>query len=352
MKKVLLTLAVFGIAVPFAMADPAVLGVPNVTCQSPSEWATHDYGAPATGVLVFLPQDGNLEDCGGYDGDTEFAYGGAYLVSVSGDGSTGGGLACYGTLGHHPQGETVTVTDASGLSVAFTVTADATDPLSPVPPGEVDCGDGVVQPCDPTPPGPSTLPQPVGGAVDMVDALLYSSFNGGGTTCTVGDVRKPCLIRCALDFAPGADGAYVVFVGPSLTGSNGEPTGATYGHVCTTECPDTTGSLPPECAEGGGAQPPAAPKCDDMPKAGSYKVRSGKESGKIMKPANPPPLQVQAMAGHATVVQFDENGKIVKVTHVDQGTAANIQWNENAKYARFVWRHGTTDPAFGNYKAQ
>ena len=262
-KTILIALAV-ALVTPFAaIADPDVLGVPDVTCQSPAEWRTHDYGAPATGSLVFLPQDGNLEECGtstwfdpsgdecvtlgsgpvydalcatdraaDWDGDYDFMFGGAYLVAVSGDGVTSGGLACFDVVGHHPVQGTVTVTDLSGLPTAFSVTADFTNPSSPVPADGPDCGDGVVEPCDPSPPAPSTLPPPVNDVVDIVNGLLYSLFNSDGTTCVQGDASQNCLGSCVVGFGPGADGSYTAFVGPTLSGSaDGTPTVATGGHI-------------------------------------------------------------------------------------------------------------------------
>ena len=134
-RTALIALAV-ALVTPFAaFADQAYFGIPDVTCQTPDEWNVHDYGAPATGNLVFNPQDGTLDGCPGvrstwldpagnecailgsepettrayralcvddrpydFDGDSEYANGGAWLVSRSGD-----GLACWGSRATTPR---------------------------------------------------------------------------------------------------------------------------------------------------------------------------------------------------------------------------------------------------------
>ena len=281
-----------------AFADQTVFGVPDLTCQDEAEWSLHDYGPAATGSLVAFPQDGNIEpvcangvstwldhdsqECADleaanptahqalchdprpapFDGDLEWAMGGGWLAAESGDGVTSGSIACWGIEGHHFPGSIVYVNDITGLPVAFTVTADFTDPASPVPPDGPDCGDNVIQPCDPSPPQPADLDPPLDSlnpVIDTVNGVLYELFNSPGATCTVGDVSKPCLVRCVLDFAPGIDGVYTVFVGPTLTGgSDGGPTVATAGHIATADHPlppidpqDVIDQLPPAPFAGG-----------------------------------------------------------------------------------------------------
>lgn len=262
-----------------AVADQAVLGAPDLTCQSVEEWRLHDYGTPGAGRLAFLPQDGNIEVCGVgsarvprcdlikerrdahhpdsaeykawdalyvnlcesgttafFDGDMEYALGGAYLVASSGDGSTEGGLACSGILGHHPVGAILHVTDAAellagGLPAPFTVAADHTAPASPAPPGAADCGDGVIEPCAPAS-LPSSLPPPGGGVVDTVNRIVWESSEVPGRPCNPLDRAKSCIGSCVVDFAPGADGAYFVFIGsPLMAGIGGASTVASAGHV-------------------------------------------------------------------------------------------------------------------------
>ena len=268
MNKTLLIALAVALVTPFAaIADPDVFGIPDVTCQSPAEWRLHDYGPPATDNLVFLPQDGNLDDCGtryvfgancgevrpfvppiayptleqflcqtdlpaDWDGDSEWAVGGGWLASNSGDGVTYGSIACLGIEGHHPSGGFITVTDAVLPQVNFSVTADYWDPGNPLPQGGTDCGDGSVEPCDPTPPPPSTQPFPVNVVVDSVNVLLHGLLNGPYVTCNPLDQVLDCLDHCVIPFGPGADGSYTVFVGPTLSGGpDRTPTGATLGHI-------------------------------------------------------------------------------------------------------------------------
>ena len=265
-RTLLVTLALVLLTPLAAMADPGNPGIPDTTCQTPAEWRLHDYGPAVTGVAAILPLDGNLGPCPSSstwldpaslecallgsepettrayqalcvndrqiesDGDKEFALGGALLVSATGDGVTSGGVACHGITGHHPQGGLVTVTDALSDNVLFAVTADSTNPASPVPPGQTDCGDGIVQPCDDTPPAPSGAPLPVNVVLDTVNGLLYSLLNDPSLTCTPGDRSKLCVSSCLAAFPPGADGAYVVVVGLSVA-PDAYVTPANHGHI-------------------------------------------------------------------------------------------------------------------------
>ena len=225
-RTILMALALALVAPLGAFADQNVLGIPDVNCQTPPDWRTHDYGPPATGYLVFNPTDGNA-GCPSpppvFDGDFEYANGGGWLIAQSGDGVSSGGIACWGVVGHHPVGGSVYVTDAVFPDVVFTVAADFSALAPPLTP---DCGDGAIEPC---PPPPSSLPPPVGPAVDTVNAILRGVL---GTSCNPLDMSQACLNRCAVPFPPGSDGAYVVFVGPTTNGGPaGTPTGATQGHI-------------------------------------------------------------------------------------------------------------------------
>ena len=269
-RSILIALAIALVTPLAAIADPSVLGVPDYTCQTPSEWRTHDYGAPANGYLVTGVSDNNLEGCGttygsflagqpecrllqsqvpgitdpshpfyplyvrlcltdrpaDYDGDMEYAQGGAYLVADSGNGSTYGGLACTGTFGHHLVGGTVYVTDLAFPEVAFILAADFSGPLSPPPlPGSPDCGDGLIEPC-------WRVPRSGEDGSAATSSATGPSWVFLPYSCNPLDRAKPCLDRCTANFHPGSNGAYIVFVGPTEDGGrSGGPTGASQGHV-------------------------------------------------------------------------------------------------------------------------
>ena len=258
-KWVVLALVVGAAVAPLSHAhEPA--GTPDFTCQTPDEWEVHDYAA-AHGWSVAGVSDNNLEECGttygvfvagtpecreletrfdaqdpsspvhalwlllcqtdrpaDYDGDMEFAIGGAVVAVDGGDGATYGSLACLGTPAHH--GNVVSVKDEVFTDVAFTVSADAS--LVPPLPGEPDCGDGVHQPC-------TSSAAATGLAVDAIPDLL------GAGTCNPNDRRILCLNVCTVPFGPGADGMYLVHVHPTVAaGPDGTPTGASHGHITAT----------------------------------------------------------------------------------------------------------------------
>jgi hypothetical protein len=218
MTRILFLLAL-ALAVPLAFAHPEA-GTPNPHCEqyypeSSDYWRIHDYGLVpyANGIgthegdlepsqrtyalsyeadarhvgpilegyveadVIFLgpPADGSLNCVGfdSYDGHSEYAVGGAWLL----DGSYGqiDSLECYGEYGHHesPVFEPITVEDVViselGVPVRFLVGADTVNAL-PVEPYEPDCGDFEL------------------------------------------DVIARCEGSCTVGFLPGLDGAYVVFV--------------------------------------------------------------------------------------------------------------------------------------------
>jgi hypothetical protein len=147
------------LAAPLAYAhDPA--GTPKNYCEPQSEWGVHDYGAPASGSLLLLNEDGNLfGDCDGstsvapgspcygvdpadpvnsfyaglcdsevnlpiadYDGHREFALGGGWLLAGA------NALECFGDEAHHAEFGTYSVEDTVlGSGASFSVAADTVD---------------------------------------------------------------------------------------------------------------------------------------------------------------------------------------------------------------------------------
>lgn len=150
-------------------------GTPDPSCAPNA--STHDYAAPAVGLLVTNVRDGSQPAppapgvlCPHGDGHKEFAQGGAVLAVLSGDGVTYGSIVCYGQTAHHPAYGPVSVSDVVlGASVPFMVGADTVD-LTPPTTGP-DCGDFQV------------------------------------------DEEVDCVGSCTVPFLPGADGTYQVFVG-------------------------------------------------------------------------------------------------------------------------------------------
>lgn len=272
-----LALALMAAPVTFAHTDGGGPGTPDFTCQrDPAEWQVHDY-AGANGRTVTSVADYNLEECGttyglfiagnpecreiedrlgqgpgsplwelfcntdrpaDYDGDLEHAVGGAVLASVDGDGETYGALVCLGTEGHHLPGASIYADDEVFADVVLRIGADASIPGT-VPPGEPDCGDGANRPCG----DPATW---TGDAT--VDGLINEALNGA---CNPDDHQVVCLNGCAPPFGPGIDGTYTVWVGPSLNGNHGNPTGASHGHIYTDgPCPSTCEPIsPPQCSD-------------------------------------------------------------------------------------------------------
>ena len=129
-------------------------GTPKAFCEGSGDLLLHEYGPPATGVLLAFFIDGanrtgTAADCGlpnGGDGHAEYALGGAWILVNTGlgvpsaDPTVGAGaLYCFGAEGHHGNFVTVNALDASplGAGVEVTVAADTVD-LTGVGEG---CGD-------------------------------------------------------------------------------------------------------------------------------------------------------------------------------------------------------------------
>lgn len=166
---------------PVAMAhEPA--GTPKDYCDL-HETQLHDYGPPAAGAALAGFIDGGIRcafDTEGrlYDGHSEFAFGGAWILvcdqtalRTCPDAAAGGSLVCFGERAHHHYGPLIKfeVEDVIlGTTVAYHVAVDNVDLTGG------DCGDGL------------------------------------------SDEAAPCTGKVA-DLAPGLDGAYHVFV----TGTRG-----------------------------------------------------------------------------------------------------------------------------------
>jgi hypothetical protein len=200
-KTYLTAIATALLMAPIALAhDPP--GTPKNYCEPAGEWNTHDYGPPASGVLLhgwvdgkptcnggplcthidpFDPLSSELSFCPEGDGHHEFAFGGAWLLVTSGDGQpdpfNGAGTKyCFGEEAHHPMFGPFSVSDlVLGAGATFTVASDSIAlagdllGLPPYPPS-ADCGDYLA------------------------------------------DHYTDCLGTCSVVFGPGLDGAYHVFV--------------------------------------------------------------------------------------------------------------------------------------------
>jgi len=178
-RWILLT-AVSMMAAPAAFALHAPVGAPRNWCESLADMQTHEYGAPSTGFVIFLGQDGNINgECDGdpntsadYDGHIEFAFGGGWLTAARSEGCNDV-TTPPDTVDHSPN-PTVTVEDyvlhAVGATVAFSVYADTLNNVPPVDPAEPNCGD------------------------------FESDF---GVDCTN---------SCTVGFPPGLDGTYQVYI--------------------------------------------------------------------------------------------------------------------------------------------
>ena len=211
-KSFLIAIAAALMAAPLAFAhDPA--GTPKNYCEPQSEWNVHDYGAPASGVLLQGYEDGNLGgDCDNsgwgvpsvslvecpnvvvgvsgvvyvcwdlgaadYDGHAEYARGGAWLLACNsgcGDYVPGdGALVCFGDAAHH--GSFVEVDDAAlGAGAKFYVAADHNDTAAQA----------------------AGLPEDPCGDFES-------------------DAGQECVGSCLVAFGPGKDGSYQVYVEGSV----------------------------------------------------------------------------------------------------------------------------------------
>ena len=229
-KTYLIAIAAALMAAPLVMAhDPNPLatpdGTPKLYCEDRSEWNVHDYGAPATGVLLQGYEDGNVEDCDGitntgtpcadfedpadplsfyaglcgfnppvadHDGHAEYAVGGAILLACQtacGVSGVGGGTdGCWGGDEAHHSLSTVTVVDATlGSGATFIVGIDRTAATIPRDPHVVVAGD------------PTRL---LGLEPECGDGLI--------------DRWEDCVGSCVVPFNAGLDGAYYVFVQGSM----------------------------------------------------------------------------------------------------------------------------------------
>lgn len=209
---------------------------PYIVCQSSSGDEIHHYLPPSTGVIG-NSADGNLQDCDAdpttlndYDGEVDHGYGAAQLFADTGDGFSSGTLVCFGAYGHH--GSTIRAEEwGATWGPELLVTSD----FSRIPPSDSpDCGDGIVEPCDPTPPAPSTQPFPLNVVIDTVNGLLYTLFAPGGDGCNSLDTTHRCPSTptpptvCSVGGA-GIDGSYFVFLVPDLDAARIP----VWGHVWT-----------------------------------------------------------------------------------------------------------------------
>jgi hypothetical protein len=211
MRTYLIAIAVALAMAPLAYAHKDA-GTPKNYCEPQGEWLTHDYGPVGTQALIYGNEDGNLlgncdgvttlnpgTPCAGlenpddplsfyvglcdsdfnlpvadWDGHNEFAFGGAWILVSSGDGTPSGdptlgaGTAyCFGAEGHHAKYGPFLVEDiALETGVLFSVASDTVD-ITESPSG---CGD-------------------------------FESDNS-----------SDCIDTCKVTFLPGLDGAYVVYV--------------------------------------------------------------------------------------------------------------------------------------------
>lgn len=271
MERSVFLVAALAILAPFAAAHSPAR--PVTACQDPAEGRYHEYVPPVHGLLI-TGEDGNVSDCrhsdlvsgfslyyphepecgwlGGtpgvcepvtvpidrpvldYDGEWDYAQGGAWLFVVTGDGAASGVAACFGapSVGHH--GGDVLAWDDAGFGPRILLTSDHS------PRGEEDlpdCGDNIVEPCDLTPPEPSDAPEPLNVVFDTYNALMYSRISPQGMFCNPLDhvVETAATLdgptRLSPPFGPGADGTYNVFVLPDFDRGLLPQSG----HVWTTE---------------------------------------------------------------------------------------------------------------------
>lgn len=231
MKSPTAILLCLALLVPVAIAHTPP--GPKNFCESFADWSVHDYVGVWTPGYQVLSADGNhAGDCDGdtvpadHDGHMDWATGGATLLADNGNYANQGAWACLGELADHvPQTPIIVIDAVAGGAVRFEVSADwSRPPLSeqvasaaqrvfgdgpvsgpqynpppPPPPTkhENDCGDGIIEACDPTDPT----------AID-------------GVTCNSQDRVLVCLAQpigsasneCTPTFYPGGNGDYLVRV--------------------------------------------------------------------------------------------------------------------------------------------
>lgn len=226
-------------------ATDGTMGTVKAYCEMKvaNDRRVHDYGRSIPGFNYVGLQDGYLFDCnedGVIDGDghAEYAAGGAVLLAWDGDGASAGTIACWKARSDHTPRVRITVTDVARRGdVEFRVSADHSRAPVPFP----DCGDNILEPCNPTPPAPSNLPPPMNGVEDALNRLVYDLFNSG-ELCNPNDhilivpaAGPGSVNNSAIPvFDPGADGSYTVWLADSRPTMGHADSRATMGHIEST----------------------------------------------------------------------------------------------------------------------
>lgn len=146
-----------GVPFSFAHTNGGTYGTPKPYCEyspggKPDDVNVHDYavnGATRPTYLLAFFVDGNVADCDAdgvpfdSDGHSEWAIGGAWLLSSEAGAPDSGATACFGEYAHHPTHPLVWIFDhVWPARVLFLVGTDTTSLHTPAP-GEPNCGDGV-----------------------------------------------------------------------------------------------------------------------------------------------------------------------------------------------------------------
>lgn len=216
-----------------------VAGVDRPSGSGPSSWANppHVYVTAGTGNVVdsfdVCTNYAGLADPTLFSGEFGFGIGGNHLLSRAGPNGAGdgdGSVGCFGaftaTGAHHGPHTVIHVQDdVFQAAVGFSVTADwnrTTDNLGTGNQvGDQDCGDGLVEPCD-----PPTLVPPACNPLDQDITVLPAPGIVGGPVPPAGDnwlniatgqARGDTIPATPPTFANwgafvGADGAVPVFV--------------------------------------------------------------------------------------------------------------------------------------------
>ena len=152
---------------------------PSQCGSGDATWLVHSYvssAASASETFLGPPIDANVADCDGdgllfdYDGHSEFAHGGAWILASEGDGLTEGASVCFGEPAHHSAYGPFVVNDMALGPASFTVAADVVNLIGPDPITGLDCGD------------------------------------------MESDQGSECVGSCMVTFPPGRDGSYQVYV--------------------------------------------------------------------------------------------------------------------------------------------